>query len=180
MPYPWRVHAQHAAAAERRLAEVMRSCLPLAVAALLLAGCGGSGAAAAKDAQAPAKPAYVPAQFGTGDDSERASELATKVLRRELARQGIACEGCLYGPSRLSAAQRAHTKRFADSTEATSSTRTHLLVQFDGTVVWPQSRKHRYVEYRVLIALRPPNTLALSKYSEQTVSRSRVDPREAP
>ena len=158
MPYLWRVHAQHAAAVEGRLAEV-KPCLPLAVAALL-AGCGGGGAAAAEDAQAPTKPAYVPAQFGTGDDSERASELATKVLRRELARQRIACEGCLYGPSGLSAAQRAHMKRFADSTEATSSTRT--ISSSSSTERWcGQSRKKEYVQSRLLIASTAQRTRAL-------------------
>ena len=153
----------------------------MAVAGLVLAGCGGgSGGAITKDAHAAPRPTgSPPPQFGTGDDPERASELATKVLRRKLARQGIVCESCLYGSTRLTAAQR-HMKRFLLHTEATSSTRTHLLVQFDGRVVWPQSRKQRYVEYRVLIAVRPHNTLAVSTFSEHTVPRSRVDPRRSP
>ena len=152
----------------------------MAISALLVGCGGGSDAAFAKDTHAPAKPLGAPVQFGTGDDAERANEFAAKVLRRELARQGIACEGCLYGKSGLSAAEQAHTKRFLVSTEATSSTRTHLLVQFDGTVVWPRSRQRRYVEYRVLIAVRPHNTLALSMFSEHAVPRSRVYPREEP
>jgi len=73
-------------------------------------------------------------------------------------------------------------KRFLVSTEATSWTRTHLLLQFVGAEVWPRSAKHkvRYVEYRVLIAVGPHNTLALSEYSEHSVSRSRAEPREEP
>jgi hypothetical protein len=168
---PWSGHA---------LARATRSCLPLAISALLVGGGGGSDAAFAKDTHPPAKPPDAPVQFGTGDDAEHASEFAAKVLRRELARQGIACEECLYGQSSLSATEQTHTKRFLVSTEATSSTRTHLLVQFDGTVVSPRSRKRRYVEYRVLIAVRPHNTLTLSMFSEHAVPRSRVYPREEP
>jgi hypothetical protein len=144
----------------------MRSTVIGAIVVVMLAG--RSGANAVPRANPPV--GGVPAPFGTGNDPERAQKLATAILRQRLDERSTTCEACLYAPRSVRKNKRVPRDLFVVVSEAVSSTRTHLLVQFDGPLLHPDRTLIRRVEIRVLIALKAHNVLKLDQYREHTLA----------
>jgi hypothetical protein len=138
-----------------------------AMVVVVLAGCGGAHNPAPRST--PPVSAEPPPPFGSGNDHERATDLANAIFRQRLRDHSASCEACLFTPLPVRKGERVRLDRFALRTEAVSWTPTHLLVQFVGSLVRPDNTLVKNVEVRVLIALTAHNTLKLAQLREHTL-----------
>jgi hypothetical protein len=128
--------------------------LPVALLAILLAGCGSADHSVAPTGTVAFVPSVSPrkaseeAQILAQD--ERAQSLAQSVFHRRIR-------------------SRYPGDRFLLVTEATSATPTHLLIQFVGALVAPRVTPKQYLEIKVLVAARPNEDVRLSMLRERTL-----------
>jgi hypothetical protein len=151
-----------------RGAMAWRSAAIGAIVVVVLAGCGS--AHHSMSASKPPVSAEPPPPFGSGNDHERAEQLASAILRQRLKERSATCLGCLYTPRPAHECERRRLNCFQIGTEAVSWTPTHLLVQFVGPLLRPDRALIKNVEVRVLIALTARNTLKLAQLREHTLA----------
>jgi len=138
---------------------------------VVLAGCGGAHNPLPRSTTPVS--AEPPPPFGSGNDHERAEQLATAILRQRLKERSATCLGCLHTPRPAHECERRRFNCFQIDTEAVSWTPTHLLVQFVGPLTRPERTLTKNVEVRVLIALTAHNTLKLAQLREHTLGHRR-------